>query len=459
MMTKAWPMAVALAVATAVWMNSSSLQESQHADSLLLVLTSIQHWTPFYWGQDRYGMLIPLLAMPFRHPALNMVMEGILAATASLLAPFLVARFMTSDDAPWFAAGALTNLVFLLGMPRDVQFDWFVVQPYGLAIALGFCGLLLLDEPTAKARSLFGFVLMLLAHWVHAGIFIVLAPAILFGRRAAIRSLGATAIAAVSAASFARVLPLPRTPGGLSAVSEWTGGWVQLFRTGETVVAHPAVVGGFVVLGFVAAVFVIIKRDWRALGASAALLAVGATNWIAVGMSEWVRMNLYYPRYVFPSGMLFGVAFALLIARTAPLRAPMLAMSTSAALLVSTVAVFGVPSWQRLNDGLDARFGTLTPEVVRSHADVIGGDYWSVWPAVFHANLASYRSGHGKAIFGLTYRSEATDRLWRSNGTPTIVAAKPSDQAVARYADRAGIELVPLDHTPTLDLFLAGSKP
>src|SRR5438045_9723881 len=104
MTSKAWPIAVVLAAALAAWMNSSSLQESQHADSLLLVLTSTQHWTPFYWGQDRYGMLVPLLAMPFRHPALNMLMEGFLAKTASLVGPVLVPRFVTSAGAPGFAA-------------------------------------------------------------------------------------------------------------------------------------------------------------------------------------------------------------------------------------------------------------------------------------------------------------------------------------------------------------------
>src|SRR5437763_1544907 len=84
---------IAVAAASAAWMSSSSLQDSQHADSLLLVLTSVQHWKPFYWGQDRYGMLVPLLAMPFRHPGVNLVMQAFLAATATLLAPFLAARF------------------------------------------------------------------------------------------------------------------------------------------------------------------------------------------------------------------------------------------------------------------------------------------------------------------------------------------------------------------------------
>ena len=72
--------------ATAAWMNLASLHESEHADSLLLVLVSTQRWTPFYWGQDRFGMLLPLLAMPVRQPVLNMVVQGFLSTVAVLLA-------------------------------------------------------------------------------------------------------------------------------------------------------------------------------------------------------------------------------------------------------------------------------------------------------------------------------------------------------------------------------------
>src|SRR5205807_9577279 len=99
----------------------------------------------------------------------------------------------------------------------------------------------------------------------------------------------------------------------------------------------------------------------------------------------------------------------------------------SAALVGSCIAVFGLPSWRRLNEGLDVRFGALTPEILRSHVDVISGEYWTVWPAVFHANLAAYRAGANVTVYGLTYRSEATDDLWRSKHLRTIVGAKPSD--------------------------------
>ncbi len=289
--------------------------------------------------------------------------------------------------------------------------------------------------------------------------FVILAPAALLRRRLLMRGLGATAAAALIVAAVARILPLPRTPGGFSAASEWTHGWVQLFRTSDTVVAHPGVVIALFIAGVIAAVALIQRRNWTSLAAPGALLGVAAAHWIAVGMSEWVRMNLYYPRYVFPSAMVSSVALALLVARAAPLRTSIVPMMISVALCASTVATFGVPSWQRLNDGLDARFGALTPEVVHSHVDVIAGEYWSVWPAVFHANLESYRAGRSTAVFGLTYRSEATNGLWTPKQTRTIVGARPSDDDAAKYANRAGIELVPLEHRPTLDLFAARSRP
>ena len=39
------------------------------------VLVSLQRWTPFYWDQERYGMLIPALALPVRDPLLNLLLQ------------------------------------------------------------------------------------------------------------------------------------------------------------------------------------------------------------------------------------------------------------------------------------------------------------------------------------------------------------------------------------------------
>src|SRR5207249_4744853 len=131
-----------LVCTTAAWMSLGTLHDSQHADSLLLSLISTQRWTPFYWGQDRYGMLVPLLAMPIRDPLRNLIVQGYLTTAAALLLPFLVARFLTAVPRQWFAIGTLTNVLFLFFASSDVQFDWLVNQPYGVAMAFGFASLL-----------------------------------------------------------------------------------------------------------------------------------------------------------------------------------------------------------------------------------------------------------------------------------------------------------------------------
>src|SRR5205814_1965541 len=164
---------------------------------------------PFYWGQDRFGMLLPLLAMPVRQPVLNMVVQGFLSTVAVLLAPFLVARFLSRDH--WFAIGALTNVALLLVASREVQFDWFCNQPYG---------------------------------------------------------------------------------------------WVELRQTSRAIVAHPV---SLIVLGVVAVcvtLLLLYRIDRDPVVLSCIAVGVAVTHWLVVGASEWVRMNLYYPRYIFPSLMM-----------------------------------------------------------------------------------------------------------------------------------------------------------
>ena len=71
-----WVVVTTLSAALAAWMGLGTLHDFQHADSLLTVLISTQRWTPFFWGQDRFGMLVPLLAMPIHHPLANLLAQG-----------------------------------------------------------------------------------------------------------------------------------------------------------------------------------------------------------------------------------------------------------------------------------------------------------------------------------------------------------------------------------------------
>src|SRR5262245_19274452 len=87
-----WP-SLAACAAAAVILDLGGLHRLHHGDSLLPVLVSLQHWTPFYWEQDRIGMLLPLLAMPIRDPLTNLLIQDGAAIFCGLAAAVLLARW------------------------------------------------------------------------------------------------------------------------------------------------------------------------------------------------------------------------------------------------------------------------------------------------------------------------------------------------------------------------------
>ena len=182
-----WLVVVILTVGVAAWMGLGSLHDFQHADSLLTVLISTQRWTPFFWGQDRFGMLVPLVAMPIRDPLANLLVQGWLMTMGALLAPFVVARFLVRRTGGWVAIGAVADTLLLLIATPAVQFDWLVTQPYGLSIALGFAALIVADDRDGFGAAATALGLLTLASWVNIGVLVMLAIAAAIGGSKPIR--------------------------------------------------------------------------------------------------------------------------------------------------------------------------------------------------------------------------------------------------------------------------------
>src|SRR5437868_1336805 len=104
---------LAICALTALWIDFTRLHLGQNSDSIVPILVSLQRWTPFYWEQSRFGMLVPLLALPFRHPLANLLVQDFLMIFAGLAAIGLLVRFFVRSQA-WFAAACLSCLVFLV---------------------------------------------------------------------------------------------------------------------------------------------------------------------------------------------------------------------------------------------------------------------------------------------------------------------------------------------------------
>ncbi len=438
----------------AAWMSVGRLHDFQNADSILPVLVSLQHWTPFYWEQDRFGMLVPLVAMPWQNPLANMLLQGWITTAAALLAPFFCARYLMGESAPWVAAGALANVLLLVIGSPELRFDWFVAQPHALSVSLAVAALLTLERP-GLAGTAIAAALMLLAHWVNLGVCIGLAPLILLRRGPIGRAVSATAIGVAGGFWLMRASTPSHTTTDIVGVSEWPHGWWQLAHTSSAALARPGLLAAVVVLAAAGgAVLWVRARFSQPIEAAAKAFVVAVAYWLIVGTFRWVQLNLYFPRYVYPSLLLAGVALAILLVAPLPGHRPATATAACAALAIVSMVTYGAPSLERLRSSLDARFGGMTSEVVATGATVIVGEYWTVWPSVFHANLALSRQSSHAIVYGLTVRSAATDPLWASGkATRVLLAAPPNDRSVRFFTDRINLPVVLLEHRTSLDLF------
>src|SRR3954451_10380405 len=239
MTSRPWAVVLIVAAVLAVWIGLGTVHDYDHADSLLPVLVSTQRWTPFFWGQDRFGMLVPLLAMPIRHPLANLLVQGWMMTAAGLLAPFAAARFRPARDDPWIAIGAGANLLFLLLTPPVVQFDWLPAQPYGLSMCLGFAALVIAERSTRPAATIVAGILLALACWINIGIVVMLAIATVFQSSRRVRLLAMEAACAAFAFTLGRYAADVHTVTATIPPGQWVAAWTRLLQNSAGVIASP----------------------------------------------------------------------------------------------------------------------------------------------------------------------------------------------------------------------------
>jgi hypothetical protein len=445
-----------LAVLLAVWMDLSPVHRYHTADSIIPILVSLYHWTPFYWGQNRFGMLVPLLALPVEHPFGNLLVQVALRIFAVLLSFFLLARAAVPRPY-WPAVGALTLAVFLGG--KDLAGHAFLyMQPYGQSIALSLGGLLLLERRGRPAAVATGLALLALGAWVAPSDLLWLAPFVL------LRSLlGLTAEGEALRPWPARLLPDRRTLALLAAVVAafalsvlfswlapyhltsfgpapprfWLPAWQRLLESAASYLTPPI----FAVLGSLVAVLAVSAlrnrtalAARRALAAGLVLLGSALAQLVALGTTRWLQMNRLSVRYLAPGLLLTVTALAalLLIAvlegRPAPFHRASNALAL--ALLVAVVAFrYGLPSVAQARTALDAGLGADSRAVLAAECTHVIGDYWRVWPAVYEANLIRWEKGEERPVWGISFRAEPTRPLWwRSDWTGARIASFPGDR-------------------------------
>jgi hypothetical protein len=477
----------AVSAVLAIWMDLSPIHRFHDSDSLVPVLMSLQRWTPFYWEQNRFGMLVPLLALAVRGPYHNLLAQVALRLFAVVLSFFLVARAAVPRPY-WPAVGAATLFLFIAGKGLFAH-CFLQMQPYPQALALALGGLALLDSPLAGRRGAVRIagaaVLVGLAFWVSPSpIFWLLSLLVLRwalglepgkcphppgpplppplapppgeggiprgrGEGLLLRLLPFVLVGAGFGASLlvTHYADWASTDLGAAKAATWPHAWASLAAGSAKFLGRPLWIAAAVLAGTALfAVFVRRSRRSRrsprarlAAAAGICLLGSAAVELLALGTSSWVHLNDLTIRFLCCGLLAAATALpAMLAILLLEGRERWHNAANAVALLALLPAVFlrfGPPSPAAARAAFERHVGRAAPAIVAAGCTHVIGSYWRVWPAVLRANEILWQRGGRRQIWGITARSRPTRDLWwpRSWATARVAVIRgDSMAAIAR---------------------------
>jgi hypothetical protein len=445
---KPLPCYLLLCAIAALWIDFSRIHLGQTSDSLIPVLVSLQHWTPFYWEQSRFGMLTPLLAMPIQQPLANLLVQDGVTIFAGLAAIGLLTRFFLRSRL-WFGVACGSCAVFLVSLAEPLRCDYLIAQPYGVSFSLGLGALLLLEKHRSSHRVCAATMLMVLASWMNLAV----GPALMLivaarwaaqgfrRRRAPLRLLGLLLLGTIVGFVFERMAPYRDSQ--ITRTTPWRH-WAaacESLLTNAIEQSGPAYRVTLMLLAVAAALGMALLRGRRHVvswHAAAGLLLSAFLLLLFAGRSRWAVLNASMPRYIYMA--MFALQTGLLAALAAPLsdwfgkRGRL--FGTWAAAVSIGVAIgftYGQPSNAVVRACLDERLGGATDAMLQSGCTHVAGDYWRVWPAVYHANWKLRERGESRTIWGVAFRSLPTLARWTPSAGQQSVVAVLGNDAIAEY--------------------------
>lgn len=480
-----------------------TFHQIHNSDTLVPILISLQKWTPFFWQQDRIGMLVPLLTVLIRNPLLNLLAQDAIYISAALAAMYLLPRYMMRDPR-YLLAGTLSAVAFLGLAPVGWFFGFTALTFYGVWLALGLGALVMTeareDQPIRRWRWLTALGLLLLAHWVYSAAALLLGPLVFMrflfcGPKTKsspdqrlqdslvmkgwkpttwIRKLLKTEVAShmlLLGLGFALSLLFHylatrhstyRTNLSRLPASQWPNTWAHLFQNGwSSLEPHhwSYFLGGTAFAGLIQ--LGVPARRQRAGLALRAAIAVGtaATLYLLfMGTRQWMVLNNYNNRYTYPSLFLMQGALAILamghlppaISRILSQRGHLLA---APGLLIAAFTSFDFPSVKTVHNDLDRTVGVRTADILDARCTHVAGSYWKVWPAVFHANMVLRDNGESRTVWGVTLRSESTCAQWQHLPLEDLRVAVPVDDGAPAEYWRLAFH-VPADDLPEAENWL-----
>jgi len=468
----------------AVWLSLGRMESLNHADTLVPVLASLYHWTWFYWGQNRLGMPVALVAGIFKNPLDNLIFQTALC-TFFALGGFALIGVLVAGWRCAALSGLTASALFILWAGGGYHLDHLLAgQSYGLGLFSGILGLLVAEGAGVMGRGPWGRrlaagLLFFMSLWANLAVAMLLIPL------AALRSLpGNQAVVLPDAAcrrsprwdwlpgmalAFALNLLIAKLyhhSGNFSFARPglWLDSWVWFARNvwGSSPAKLKVV---FLSCAAAAVVTVALRRSSsRPLIARGAVVVVAAVVYLAAaGVTNHARESGLPVRYAIPAVCaLFGALVATAVGPWVGAlgrRRILCEIGLAVALLAAATFRYGLPSRGGVREILDRKFGSRTADIIAGDCRFVLGDYWDVWESVFHANLVLFDSGSSRTVWGLANRASDTEVLWRPLlateriAVPATDRSRSSLQWVTRYLRLPA--LVPVEERQQVTIYRA----
>ncbi len=421
-----WPLWLACVLAAPLLVNRLA-PAFLDADTVLLALMSTQKVTLFYWGQDRYANVLPLLLSPVWDVACNLAAHLWLDAAAWLLLLEAVSDLaLQLTGQPPTRARRVRLFAMLVAVPllvlRPFALYQFAVagQPY----ALSFC-LLLLAGALWRRRARVACALVLVAALGINPSLVLTVPALMAfqaWRGQARAWLGFAALVGLAFGLWtvlSRTYPLHSPSSYLELAPR---GFVSALLVSVADIRNHAIFPrNFIGLSLLAALLwwrLPVPPVPRALAVAVVLaMTVGFVMWLFFLTNRWVQDNNAVFRYFMPLLMAPLLALAVALARVAD-GVPRL-RSGLACVCLAVFLLFALRPPRPFADYHAFAAAAPTVQLVQEHhVRYLAGDYWTVWPAIFTLQRA------GTPPFGAFSRGIALQA--------EIVAALAADRAAGR---------------------------
>lgn len=395
-----------------------------NSDSLIPVFASLEIWTPFYWGQDRFGMFLPLLALPIRDGFWNLIAQNTLS-TAFFVAgsAAFAARCQLARPTAW----ALGLLAALLLFDANLIPLLLFTTNQSYAPALGLFGLAIYFlSRESRPGWVSALALSILGTWTNAGVaLLAVCLAITMAlagleRRTAGRVLVLAIAGLVAHRGFQALTPGPLLDVTTLTVPPLTAIPGMLWAFG---------VDGVAVIGrpfFLVTALLWLLACWSSIGQHDGRVLRLTMLAALVGVAfYWLVMALFFRgvgRHIAPTIPVLIVVPTLVLARSVPQAGRIPIVPLGLLILAAIVAQTGVDWPENVRRRVLSALGQGREETLYAKGVVaVTGDYWDVWPLTFATNMLHERATGERPVLPVTMRS---DRLVEERDSVFVVGAR-----------------------------------